>query len=326
VKSAAIALLVALAVTSALILVGGVSPLDVYLLMATRTWGDAYGIGQVIARATPLVFTGLSVAVSLRAGLFNVGGEGQLVFGSLALAVAGAYLPLPPILAPLVCMLVGAAAGGLVGGTAGALKARFGAHEVITTIMLNFVVSAAVLWIGREAFFLPETVHTAPVREAARLPGLPGLGGSAASVAFFLAVAVAVGLHLYFGRSRGGFELRAVGESPLAAETAHISVPRRQLGALALAGALAGLAGTQTVLGYKTYFEEGLGSGAGFMGIAVCLVARSRPLAIIPAALLIATLIQGGLAANTLVPKEIVEVFQGVLVLALAVAVRKERP
>ena len=322
-RPAAIAILVSLAVTSALMLVAGVSPGEVYWLMVSRTWGDAYGIGQVVARATPLVFTGLSVAVALRAGLFNVGAEGQLLFGSLAVAVAGAHLPLPPVVAPVVALLAGAAAGGLVGGVAGGLKARFGAHEVITTIMLNFIVSALVLWIGREAFFLPETVHTAPVREAARLLGIPGLGGSAASVAFFLALGVALALHVAFARSRFGYELNAVGLSPLAAETAHISVPRKQLVALALAGALAGLTGSQSVLGYKTYFEEGLGSGAGFMGIAVCLLARSRPLAIVPAALLVATLIQGGLAANMLVPKEIVEVFQGVLVLALAVAVRK---
>jgi ABC-type uncharacterized transport system permease subunit len=322
-KHAAIALLTALAVTSALILVGGVSPLEVYWLMLSRTWGDTYGIGQVLARATPLVFTGLSVAVALRAGLFNVGGEGQLVLGSLAIAVVGAAVPLPVVIAPLVAIVAGACGGALVGGAAGVLKARFGAHEVITTIMLNFVVSAAVLWIGRELFFLPETVHTAPIRAAAHLPGLPGLGGSAASVAFVLAVGIALMLHVWLGRHRRGFELRAVGWGPAAAATAGISVPGGQLTALALAGALAGLAGTQTVLGYKGYFEEGLGSGAGFMGIAVCLVARSEPLYIVPAALLLATLTQGGLAANTLVPKEIVEVFQGVLVLALAIAVRK---
>jgi general nucleoside transport system permease protein len=323
VKTATIAILVALAVTSALMLIDARSPLDVYALMLSRTWGDAYGIGQVLARATPLVFAGLAVAVPLRGQLFNVGGEGQMMAGALIIGVAGAHLPLPVVVAPIVCVLLGGLAGGVVGGTAGILKSRFGAHEVITTIMLNFVVAALLLWVGREWFFQPETVHTALIRPEARIPAIPGLGGSAASVAFFGAIAIAALLHVWFARSRSGFELGAVGLGPEAAETAGIHVARHQLAALTVGGALAGFAGSQTVLGYKGYFEEGLGSGAGFMGIAVCLVARGQPLLIVPAALLLATLTQGGLAANMLVPKEIVEVFQGVLVLALAIAVRR---
>src|SRR5262249_19675337 len=150
--------------------------------------------------------------------------------------------------------------------------------------------------------FLPETVHTAPV--AARLTSLGA--GTAASTAFFLAIGAAIACHLFLQRLRPGFELRAFGLSPLAAEAAGISSARTIVLAMCVSGGLAGLVGAGTVLGYKGYFEEGMGSGAGFMGIAVALLARNRPLAIVPAALFFGTLAQGGLAANALVPKEIV--------------------
>src|SRR5262249_52770613 len=163
------ALLWAMLVASVLILVAGESPARVYALMLSRTWGDAYGLGQVVFRATPLVFTGLAVAVAFRGGLFNIGGEGQIAVGSLACGVIGAWLP-------------AAAAAALLAAVAGALKARTGAHEVITTIMLNFVASALVVGLGRRGLFVAETVHTAPVVAGARLPSLGA--GTAASWAF----------------------------------------------------------------------------------------------------------------------------------------------
>jgi general nucleoside transport system permease protein len=310
-------LLLAMAVASTLILLYGESPVHVYGLILSRTWGDAYGLGQVVFRATPLVFTGLAIALTFRAGLFNIGAEGQLLLGSFATGIAAASLPAP--LAIPAGLIAGAVGGGFLAGIAGVLRARFRAHEVITTIMLNFIASALVLWAGREAFFLPETVHTAPV--TARLPSLAFLfgPGTSASVAFFLALAAAVGCHLFLFRTRPGFELRAFGKSPLAAEAGGVGAGRTIILAMTASGALAGLVGAGTVLGYKGYFEEGMGSGAGFMGIAVALLARNHPLAVIPAALFFGTLAQGGLAANALVPKEIIEVIQAVLILAAGV-------
>jgi simple sugar transport system permease protein len=308
----ATALLVAMAVASGLILLYGESPAHVYAVLVARTWGDAYGLGQVIFRATPLVFTGLAVAFAFRAGLFNIGAEGQLLVGSFVTAIVGAALPAP--IAVVGSLAAGALAGALLAGIAGALRARFGAHEVITTIMLNFIAQALVLLAGREAFFLPETVHTAPV--AARLAPLGA--STAASTAFFLALAAAVACHVFLFRLRPGFELRAFGASPLAAQAAGVSAGRTIVLAMGVSGALAGLVGAATVLGYKGYFEQGMGSGAGFMGIAVALLARNHPLAIVPAALFFGTLAQGGLAANALVPKEIIEVIQAVIILAAA--------
>lgn len=313
-----IALLIALAVGSVLILIYGRSPAQVYALMLSRTWGNTYGLGQVLFRATPLVFTGLSVALAFRAGLFNIGAEGQLLVGSFATAVVGAAMgKAPGPLVILVALLAGAAAGGALGALPGWLKARFGAHEVINTIMLNFIAQAMVLWVGRVAFFEHETVHTKAVAPAAHLPGL-GLADSSASWAFPLAVLVAAAVWWLIFRTRTGFELRALGKSTPAAESGGVSVAGRMVGVMALAGALAGLSGAGTVLGYKGYFEEGLGSGAGFMGIAVALLGQSTPVGVVLAALLFGTLAQGGLAANALVPKELVEVLQAVIILAVA--------
>ena len=318
--SVAVPLLIAMAVASALILAWGESPAAVYRLILVRTWGDLYGFGQVVYKATPLIFTGLAVALAFRAGLFNIGAEGQLLVGSFATAVVGAALPASTtsLLAVPACLAAGALAGGLAGALPGWLKARFGAHEVINTIMLNFILQAVVLWAGGRGLFVEQTVHTAAVVPGARLPSL-GLGGSAASMAFVIALAAVVATWRLLSRTRTGYELRAVGLSPGAAETGGIRVGRAVVLAMALSGALAGLVGSGTVLGHKGYFEEGLGAGTGYMGIAVALLARNEPLAVIPAALLFGTLAHGGLAANERVPKELVEVLQAVIILAVAV-------
>jgi simple sugar transport system permease protein len=324
------AALVALAVASALMLAVGGAPAEVYRLLLAGTWGNAYGIGQVLFKATPLIFTGLAVAVGLRAGLFNIGAEGQLTVGAFATAVVGAALPpsLPSPLAIALCTAAGFAGGAAVGALAGALKAYRGAHEVITTIMLNFIVRAAMVGAGTRAFE-KESIHTAPIVAAARLPRLgaffPSLHGSAANLALVLALAAAAAVAWLLGRTRAGFALRTVGASPAAAETAGISLARTRLGALALSGGLAGLVGTNFVLGYKYYYEDGFSGGIGYMGIAVAVLGRSHPLGVVAASLVFGTLSQGALAINALVPKEIVDVLVAVIIFAVAAAAPEVR-
>jgi simple sugar transport system permease protein len=327
VRQTTVALLWALLVASILILLYGQSPAHVYWLILERTFGDRYGLGQVIFRSTPLIFTGLAVGVAFRGGLFNIGAEGQLIAGSFCAAIVGASLPpdTSALVAITACLAAAAAGGGAIGFIPGVLKARFGAHEVIATIMLNFIVGAAALGVGRAYFFLAETVHTAEIVPGARLPHLAALfgDGTAASAAFAIAVFAAAGTQLFLERSRRGFELAAFGKNPLAAEAGGVSAAAMTIGAMTASGALAGLGAAGTVLGYKGYFEEGLGSGAGFMGIAVALLGRSNLILVIPAALFFAVLSQGGLAVNALVPKEIIEVIQGVIILALAWGARR---
>jgi simple sugar transport system permease protein len=172
--------------------------------------------------------------------------------------------------------------------------------------------------------FEREQIHTAPIAASARLPRLGSwmapLHGSAANAALLLALGVALAIWYLVERTRTGFRLRAVGASPAAAATSGISVPRVQCGALTLSGALAGLVGANFVLGYKYYYEDGFSGGMGYMGIAVAVLGRARPLGVIVAALLFGTLSQGGLAVNAVVPKEIVDVLTAVIMLAVAAA------
>ncbi len=315
----AIALLVAAAAGSVLVLAYGQSPAAVYRLLFATTWTSEHGIGQVLFKATPLVLTGLSVALAFRAGLFNIGAEGQLAVGAFATALAGGALPLgtPAALALPVALLAGALGGALWGAIPGALKAWTGAHEVINTIMMNFIASGLILYAGNSGLFVPETEHTRRVVEGAYLPDL-GLAGSAANLAVFIALACAGAVWYFLARTRRGFELRALGLAPMAAEAGGVDLKRATLLAMTAAGALAGLVGANHVLGYKHYFESGMGSGAGYMGIAVALLGRNHPAGVVVAALFIATLQHGALAASELVPRQMIDVLQGVIILAVA--------
>ena len=325
-----VALLVAAVVGDLLILSFGQSPGAVYRLLLEGTWGNAYGFGQVLYKATTLVFTGLSVGVGLRAGLFNIGAESQLAAGGFSVALVGLALPggLPWLVCLPVYVVVAAAGGGLVGALPGVLKARFGAHEVIVTIMLNFVVLALLGYLTSTRLHVPETLHTRAIRSGA-LPRvadvLPAFHGSAANATLVLAIVTAITLGWFLFRTRLGFEVRAVGLQPRAAEYAGANVARITWQALTLSGAIAGLGGLNFVIGYKHYYEEGFATGAGFLGIAVALVGRSHPLGIVVAALLFATLSQGGLAVNALVPKQMVDVLQAVVILAVATSVPEVR-
>jgi simple sugar transport system permease protein len=321
-----VALLVALVVGDLLILSFGQSPAAVYRLLLEGTWGNPYGIGQVLYKATTLTFTGLAVAVGIRAGLFNIGAEGQLAAGGFAAAVVGLMVPaaMPAILAAVLCTLGAAVGGGVVGAVPGVLRARFGAHEVITTIMLNFVVLALLGWFVSAKLHVPESLHTPEIRSGAvpRLSDIfPVFHGSAANLTLILALFVAAGVAWYLFRTKRGYELRAVGLQPDAAEYGGVEVGSVRWRALTLSGALAGLGGVNFVLGYKHYYEDGFAAGSGFLGIAVALVGRNNPFGVIIAALLFATLSQGGLAVNALVPKQMVEVLQAVVILAVATAV-----
>jgi simple sugar transport system permease protein len=226
------------------------------------------------------------------------------------------------------CLIAAAAGGGIVGAIPGWLKVRFGAHEVIVTIMLNFIVLALLNWIVAAHLHVPETLHTPEIR-AGGMPRLesiiPAFHGSAANFTILIALLTAVVGWFYLFRSRRGFDLRAVGLQPDAAEYGGISVGGVWLRAMTVSGMIAGIGGINYVLGYKHYYEEGFATGAGFLGIAVALVGRSHPVGICLAALLFATLSQGGLAVNALVPKQMVDVLQAVVILAVATSVPEVR-
>ncbi|WP_396221767.1 ABC transporter permease [Gemmatimonas sp.] len=321
-----VALAIAAVVGDLLILSFGEAPSTVFRLLVEGTWGNAYGIGQVLYKTTTLTCTGLAFALAGRAGLFNVGAEGQLAAGGFGAALLGMLLPAgtPALIAVPLCLLAAMLVGAGVGAVPGALRAKFGASEVIVTIMLNFIVLAFLNWIVSAKLHVPETLHTPPIA-AGMVPrfadSFAAFRGSAANFTIVFAVLAAVASWWYLFRTRSGYELRAVGLQPDAAEYGGVRVPRVLLVTMCLSGALAGLGGMNFVLGYKGYYEEGFAGGAGFLGIAVALVGRNHPFGILGAALLFATLSQGGLAVNAIVPKQLTDILTAVVILAVATAV-----
>ncbi|MDO8501540.1 MAG: ABC transporter permease [Gemmatimonadaceae bacterium] len=325
-----IALLVALICGDLLIMSYGQSPATVYRLLLEGTWGNAYGFGQVLYKATTLTFTGLAVSLGIRAGLFNVGAESQLATGGFAAALIGLWLSpaMPGLIAVPICLIAAAAGGGVIGAIPGWLKVRFGAHEVIVTIMLNFIVLAFLNWIVAGHLHVAETLHTPEIRTGVvpRFDSFIGaFHGSAANLTIIIALLAAAAGWFYLFRSRRGFELRAVGLQPDAAEYGGVSVGGVWIRAMTLSGMIAGIGGVNYVLGYKHYYEEGFAGGSGFLGIAVALVGRNHPVGVVFAALFFATLSQGGLAIHAFVPKQMVEVLQGVVILAVAMSVPEVR-
>jgi simple sugar transport system permease protein len=327
---AIVALLIAALVGDALILVYGQSPGTVYRLLLEGTWGNAYGLGQVLYKTTTLTFTGLAIALGLRAGLFNIGAESQLAAGGFLAAVVGLALPagLPAIVTLPVYLIAAAAGGAAVGAVPGALKAKFGAHEVITTIMLNYIVLALLNYIIAAHLKVEGSLHTREIGAGA-LPRLadfiPAFHGSAANVVLFIALITVALIWWYLFRTRYGFELRATGLQPEAAEYGGVKVGAVWWKAMALSGAIAGIGGLNFVLGYKHYYEDAFASGAGFVGIAVAIVGRMHPVGVVIAALVFATMSQGGLAVNAVVPKQIVDVLQAVVIIAVAASVPEVR-
>jgi len=321
-QAAAIALLASLALGSVLVLCVGQSPGHVWWQMVARTFSSEYDVGQVLFKATALTFTGLGVALALDAGLFNIGAEGQLLAGTLACAMVGTALPhgTPAIVAIPVCVLAAAGAGGAIGALIGVMRVARGANEVITSIMLNAIVAGVALSIGNHYVFANGTTTGLAIAPGAELPSL-GLGGSAANVALVLALAAAGGVWWLRARTTWGQSWRAVGADREAARSVGISVGRVQIVVMTGSGALCGLAATSSVLGHEHAYAQGLGVGTGFLGISAALLGRVHPVGVVAAALVLGFLSSGGLAVNDLVPKELTEVLQGVVVLAIAAAV-----
>lgn len=287
------------------------------------TWGTAYGIGQVMFKATPLLLTGLAFHVALRTGLFNIGTEGQLAMASLAGTWLATVVDLPGIvLLPLV-LLFAAVVGALYSAIAGAMRAKLDVHEIISGIMLNRCADVLLPWVLAMGLGV-SGVRTADVATGARMASLDawlgGLAGSAVSVAFPLALVLTFVVYRWLERSQTGREMEWVGLNPQACAAQGIPVARRRIEAMVLSGALAGLVIAPMVLGYKGYFELGLGAGAGFSGIAVAMVGRSGPVQLVLAALVFGTLAQAGLAINARVPKEAMGVLEAVVIILVSAA------
>ena len=301
----------------------GGDPGAVLSALAYGAFGSAPNLAGTLARTTPLLLTGLSVALAFRAGLFNIGGEGQLYVGALAAAWLGALgLHLPGPLYLTMVLLLSAAAGFAWGSVPGWLKAHRGVHEVITTIMMNHIAIQATDYLVNGPLKAEAYVaRTSAIAPGAHLPVLWRVPPSDVSWGLAVAVAACAAGAWFLFRTAGGFEIRAVGLGPEAAETCGIPTRRVVVLAMSLAGGLAGLGGGLEVCGVHHTLYAQFSSGYGFDGIAVALLARNHPLGVIPAALLFGALRTADrwLQLSAGVPRDLVVVIQALTILAVGI-------
>ncbi|MFI5252112.1 MAG: ABC transporter permease [Bacteroidota bacterium] len=308
-------------------LVGGVfiiflgkDPIEIFGKFFAESFGNSYGVGQILFKATPMIFTGLAAAICFRSGLFNIGAEGQLLIGAFTTAWVGfTFTSLPAFILLPLCVIGGILGGAFWGIIPGILKAKFGAHEVINTIMMNFIGAAMISYLVGNLLAVPGTVHTPFIAQSAELPRLGSMldffRGSPVNFSLFIAIGACIFMYYLLWKTRFGYELRTMGSNVNAARYGGINVARRTIMAFGISGGFAGLVGSNFVLGYKHYFELGFSENTGFIGIAVALLANNHPIGIIFSSLLFGILDYGGLAVNTIVPKEIVNILQALIII-----------
>ena len=289
------AALLALAFAALPIAIAGAPVGEAYGAMLSGALGSRFALAETLTRAAPLILTGLAAAVAFRARLYNIGMEGQLYAGALAtVAVGSGALALPAsLLLPLV-LVTGAAAGALLMLGPTLLKVRFGVDEVVTTLLLNFIVLLFVSMMLEGPMQDPLGMgwpQSAPVVDAATLPGL--LPRTRLHVGLLIALAAVVLIQVLMSRTVWGFETRAVGANPHAARFAGMSVPGVMLRVGLLSGALAGLAGVGEVAGLKGYLTQDLSPGYGYSGIVVAMLAGLSPVGVVFAALFVAAVFVG---------------------------------
>lgn len=328
-----LAALVGLLAAVGLAALAGESPWRVLAVLGRSAFGSSFGLGYTLYYATPLLLTGLAVALPYRAGLFNIGAEGQLLMGAAAVAAVGVLWPgLPaPVAVPL-GFAAALAGGALWGFLPGYFRARHGSHEVIVTILLNIVAASLVNWIiiyplKDVTSMVPQT---AAIGEGFRL-GWRYLAGTPANVSLFVALLLAPCLAFALRRTAAGFELRAVGANPDAARAAGISEARVTILSMTVGGAIAGLVGVNEVMGQAFRLKDGFSPGYGFIGIAVALLGRGNPLGVVLAALFFGALHKGAsdLDLDTdRVTRDLALVMQAVIILLVAVegALRRRLP
>jgi general nucleoside transport system permease protein len=312
----------------------GESALEIYRILWRSTFGSLDDFGYVLFNATPLIFTGLAVAIGFRGGLFNIGGEGQLYVAGFVAAWMGFHFELPAVLLIPLCLVSALAAGVGWAVVPGFLKARYGAHEVINTIMMNFIAIALTNYLVIQVYQAPGEMipHTPEITPGARLariadflPILPP--SNPLNVTLFIALGCVFFSHFLLKHTRWGYEIRLVGNAPETATYAGINVPRITVWTMGLSGALAGLAGVWDVMGYRYRFLDNFSPGFGFTGIAVALLGKNHPYGVLLAALLFGALNKGALEIDILtnVPRELFLIIQAVLILFLICAERFSR-
>lgn len=330
-KLPVIAIFVGFLVGAVCIVIAGSNPVTAYAALFKGSLASIPSFGETLYKVTPILLTGLSAAIGFRCGLFNIGSEGQYVMASIV-TVAGAWYMqgLPHFILVPVLLILGILAGGFWGGIAGILKANMGINEVISTIMLNWIALYLSNYLVRTVLN-PSTIlgdvskgHTVIVPDVARLTKfkefMPAFGYSSAHTGILIALAAAVGMWYLLFKTTLGYEIRAVGLNPQAAEYGGISSRKNTFLAMFISGGLAGLAGSVQILGLVYMVNQSTDlPGYGFTGLSVALVGLSHPLGCIPAALLFGILDNGSRQMQLSgIPKEITRIISAVILVFVA--------
>ncbi|MBU0928525.1 MAG: ABC transporter permease [Spirochaetes bacterium] len=299
-----------------------------YAVILTEPLKDMIGLTEIVVRAVPLSLIAMGIAIAFRSGILNIGAEGQMLMGILAssaTAIACASLP-KPVLIPL-AILAGAAGGAAWGGIAGALKARLGVNEILSTVMLNYIAAQFYTFLLRGPLMDPEELLTGSgTPQTVRMPRSAWLDrllpGTRLHSGVFIALGLAVVVFLLLWRTSTGFRMRAAGAEAKAARYAGVKVQRYLVLAMLLSGAFAGMAGAVEILGVHRRAIEGVSGGYGFTGIVVALFGGLHPAGIIPASLFFGLLLLGADMTQRLadVPANMVLVLQGAIILAIVSA------
>lgn len=315
------ALLFSLLLGMIFIAASGYSPLESYKAIFGVSLGTVKGFALSLSQATPLMFTGISFALAYRVRMINTGAEGQLYAGAMAAALVGAYITgLPRGIHVPLALLAAFAAGGLIALLVALAKIRFGANEIIMTLMLNEIMQLFTSYLANGPLKPPGSGvgQTEKIAESAMLVKL--IPQTQLTTAIFLVIIVAVLLQFMLNRTVFGYEVQVTGQNLRAAQVAGISVPRTYLITFALSGAVAGLGGAAMVLGVNYRFLDGFSSGYGFAGISVAALAAYSPVGVIFSAFLIGILKAGTITLNrtTSIPVEFVEVIQVLVIIFVA--------
>ena len=298
-----------------------------YWSVVTGSFGSLRAISNTINSSTPLILCGVSVAIAFKAGLFNIGATGQMLAGGMTSLVVGFSMSGPGIIQVPLAVLAGAVGGAAYAGIAGVLKARTGAHEVITTIMLNSIAAFLVLWLLKTSFFQrpdrtdPISKLVDPAGHLPRLFGfLDGRSDLVAHAGFFVALASVAFYWWFLSKSSLGFEFRAFGLNADAAQYAGMHTKRLTVLAMVVAGSFAGMAGAAEVLGTYGYASQNFAGNIGFDAIAIALLGRSSPIGTLFAAILFGALQAGGrqMQSTTDVPIDLIVVLRALIVMFIA--------
>lgn len=313
--------IIALLISSIVIILIGQSPIVAYTALFRGAFGSRLAIASVIIKTTPLILTGLAVGFGFRAGLFNIGAEGQMVMGAMiATAFAINIAWMPAVFAIPLTMVVGMIAGAGYAAIAGFLKAKTGAHEVVTTIMLNWIaeyLSSYVVTVPMGVGF--GTPKSPEIANSAKLPPLMTVQATELTSGIIVAIIAAFVMYIILEKTTKGYELKGTGFNPYAAEYGGIKISQNIILAMAISGALAGLAGTLEVMGVHHRFLGTLSGGKGFDGISIALIGQNNPIGIIFAALLMGALRTGSNEMQFAgVPKHIILIVQAIIIFLVA--------